>query len=61
MSRWRPPLRIAWRSARRTPGRTLLVAALVGFPVLAATFVDTALRTSGLSNEVKAARELGRR
>jgi putative ABC transport system permease protein len=35
---WRPALRIAWREARRAKGRSALVAALIGLPVLALTF-----------------------
>jgi putative ABC transport system permease protein len=59
VSRWRPPLRIAWRTARRSPGRTALIAALIGVPVLAAAFADTFVHTNDLSPQVRASRELG--
>jgi putative ABC transport system permease protein len=59
VSRLRPPLRIAWRLARRSPGRTVLVAALVGIPVLGAAFADTMVRTQNLTPSVRATRELG--
>ncbi|WP_344211099.1 FtsX-like permease family protein, partial [Kribbella sancticallisti] len=39
MGGWGPPLRIARRTARRAKGRTLLVAALIGVPVLAASWI----------------------
>jgi putative ABC transport system permease protein len=39
MGGWGPPLRIARRTARRSPGRTLLVAALIGVPVFAASWI----------------------
>ncbi|GAB3815410.1 FtsX-like permease family protein [Kribbella italica] len=39
MGGWGPPLRIAVRTARRAKGRTLLVAALIGVPVLAASWI----------------------
>lgn len=58
-ARWRPPLRIARRTARRSLGRTVLVASLVAAPVLGATFLDTAFRTADLTGEAKAEREMG--
>lgn len=39
MASWGPPLRIARRTIRRSLGRTLLVAALIGVPVLAASWI----------------------
>ncbi|GAA3577155.1 ABC transporter permease [Kribbella ginsengisoli] len=39
MAGWGPPLRIARRTARRSIGRTLLVAALIGVPVFAASWI----------------------
>jgi putative ABC transport system permease protein len=59
VSRLRPPLRIAWRLARRSPGRTVLIGALVGIPVLGAAFADTMVRTQNLTPSVRATRELG--
>lgn len=47
MTGWRPALRIAVRSARRSPGRSLLVALLVGVPVAGATTADLLYRTIG--------------
>ena len=58
-ARWRPPLRIARRTARRSPGRTALVAALVAAPVLGASFLSTAFRTADLSPAEEANRALG--
>jgi putative ABC transport system permease protein len=43
--RWRPALRIARRSVRRNPGRSLLIAVLVALPVAGATMVDVLART----------------
>jgi putative ABC transport system permease protein len=53
--RWRLALRIARRDARRHTGRTLLVLAMVGFPVLAIVGADTLYRT----NEVSPVEALG--
>ena len=35
---WGPPLRIARRTVRRSLGRTLLIAALIGLPVMGASW-----------------------
>jgi putative ABC transport system permease protein len=59
VSRLRPPLRIAWRLARRSPGRTVLIGALVGIPVLGAAFADTMVHTQNLTPAVRATRALG--
>ncbi len=45
MSRWRPALRIARRTVMRSPGRSLLIAILVGLPVAGATYADVIART----------------
>ncbi len=58
-ARWRLPLRIAWRTARRYPGRTVLVGALVGVPVFAATFVDTLARTASTRPATNASHDFG--
>lgn len=58
-ARWRPPLRIARRTARRSLGRTVLVSALVAAPVLGASFLSTAFRTADLTPAEKATRALG--
>jgi hypothetical protein len=47
--RWRLALRIARRDALRHRGRTLLVLAMVGLPVLAVVGADTWFRTAELS------------
>lgn len=47
--RWRLALRLAGRDARRHKGRTLLVIAMVGLPVLAVVAADTLNRTNSIS------------
>lgn len=59
MTGWRPALRIAWRAARRSPGRTVLIAALIGVPVAAAVFVAILLRTTNPTGERLADIEMG--
>jgi putative ABC transport system permease protein len=59
MSKWGPPLRVARRTARRSIGRTLLVAALIGLPVLAATWLGIVLQTASPSGETLANNTLG--
>lgn len=59
MSGWALPLRIARRTVRRALGRTLLVAALVGLPVAAATWIGTIYRATSPTGEVLATTELG--
>ncbi|HEY6749402.1 MAG TPA: FtsX-like permease family protein [Mycobacteriales bacterium] len=59
MSRWAPALRVARRTARRHPGRTVLVAALVAAPVLGTAFLDTAYRTANLDPSTRAERAMG--
>ena len=59
MSRCGPALRIARRTARRHPGRTVLVAALVAAPVLGTAFLDTAYRTANLDPSTQAERAMG--
>jgi putative ABC transport system permease protein len=58
-ARWRVAARIARRTARRHPGRTVLVAALVAAPVLGTAFLDTAYRTSNLDPSTRAVRAMG--
>ncbi len=45
MSGWRPSLRIARRTVRRSLGRSLLVATLVGLPVAGATLINVMFRS----------------
>ncbi|HST65343.1 MAG TPA: hypothetical protein VLM05_09160, partial [Mycobacteriales bacterium] len=59
MSRWAPALRVARRTARRHPGRTVLIAALVAAPVLGTAFLDTAYRTANLDPATRAVRSMG--
>ncbi|MEV0792936.1 FtsX-like permease family protein [Kribbella sp. NPDC050459] len=60
MGQWGPPLRIARRTARRTLGRTFLVAALIGLPVLAATWLGIVLKSASPTGETLAANTIGR-
>ncbi|MGW7682389.1 FtsX-like permease family protein [Kribbella sp. NPDC054772] len=60
MGQWGPPLRIARRTTRRSLGRTLLVAALIGLPVLAATWMGIILKTQSPEGETLANNTIGR-
>ncbi|HEU0132896.1 MAG TPA: FtsX-like permease family protein, partial [Mycobacteriales bacterium] len=55
----RAALRIARRDALRAKGRSALVVAMVGVPMLGLAFADVAVRTSHLPPAVRAARDLG--
>ena len=57
MSGWRPSLRLAWRDALRSRGRSVLVLVMIALPVLAVTTADIVYRTS----EVRGAESLDRR
>jgi len=59
MAGWGPPLRIARRTARRSVGRTLLVAALIGVPVFAASFIGLLDRAGNPTGETLAQTEIG--
>jgi len=59
MGNWGPPLRIARRTTGRSVGRTLLVAALIGLPVLAATWMGVVLKTSSPTGETLARLNIG--
>jgi len=54
MGHWGPPLRIARRTTRRSLGRTFLIAALIGLPVLAATWMGVVFKTSSPEGETLA-------
>ncbi|GAA1140065.1 hypothetical protein GCM10009630_43650 [Kribbella jejuensis] len=56
---WVLALRLARRSARRTLGRTLLIAALVGLPVLAGSWFSVVHRGTNPTGEVLARTVLG--
>ena len=58
VSGWRPALRIARRTVRRSPGRSLLVAVLIAVPVAGATMVDVVARSLG-DGERSASRIMG--
>lgn len=59
MGGWGPPLRIARRTARRAKGRTLLVAALIGVPVLAASWIGMTNATGSPTGEALARTTIG--
>jgi putative ABC transport system permease protein len=56
---WRPALRIARREALRARGRSILVIAMVGLPVLAIVALDTLGRTSDVSVREGLPRQMG--
>ncbi|HWD82597.1 MAG TPA: ABC transporter permease, partial [Kribbella sp.] len=56
---WMPALRLARQAARRTLGRTVLIAALVGLPVLAGSWFSVVHRGTNPTGEVLARTELG--
>ena len=58
MSEWSPALKIARRSVKRDLARAVLVVALIGVPVGAATMVDVVARTLS-SPERQAERDMG--
>lgn len=60
MGSWAPALRIARRTAFRSPGRTLLVAALIGVPVLAASWLGVMERTMNPTGETRAVELIGK-
>ncbi len=59
MGGWGPPLRIARRTARRAKGRTLLVAALIGVPVLAASWLSLTNVAGSPTGETLAKNNIG--
>ena len=59
MSSWRAVLRIARRDALRARGRSLLVVAMIGLPVLGVTSVDVVRHTFELTAEQQAVRTFG--
>ena len=59
MSSWAATLRIARRDARRAPGRSLLVVAMIALPVMGVTAVDVVARTFELSPDQQVSREMG--
>jgi putative ABC transport system permease protein len=59
MAGWGPPLRIARRTARRSLGRTLLVAALIGVPVFAASWIGLMDKAQNPTGETLARTRIG--
>jgi putative ABC transport system permease protein len=59
MGSWGPPLRIARRTTRKSIGRTLLVAALIGLPVFAATWTGVTGRSASPTGELLARVTIG--
>ncbi|GAA0573523.1 ABC transporter permease [Kribbella sandramycini] len=59
MGSWGPPLRIARRTTRKSIGRTLLVAALIGLPVFAATWLGVTARSVSPTGETLARTLIG--
>ena len=58
-ARWSAPLRLARRTARRSPGRTLLIAALIGLPVMAASWLAVVYAAVSPTGERLARQHLG--
>jgi putative ABC transport system permease protein len=58
VSSWHPALLIAWRTLLRSPGRSSLIAILVGLPVAAATYADVIPHTFG-SPQLRAQQMVG--
>jgi putative ABC transport system permease protein len=56
---WRLALRLAWREARRSKGRTALVLVMVTFPVVAVIAADVAQATSSVSSVEGLDRRIG--
>lgn len=57
--RVRAALRLARRDVRHSRGRSVLVVAMIGLPVLGLTTADVLARTAGLSPAEQLSRELG--
>lgn len=57
---WGPPLRIARRTALRSPGRTLLIAALIGVPVMASSWLGIIQDSSDPHGEAQATELIGK-
>ena len=56
---WRPSLRMAWRDARRSRARSILVLVMIALPVLGVTAADIVLRTTEVSGAEALERRLG--
>src|SRR6478609_1971325 len=56
---WRVGIRIATRTAWRSKGRTILIAAMVGVPITGLVAADTLFRTADVSQTQQVEREFG--
>jgi putative ABC transport system permease protein len=56
---WRPLLRLAWRDAVRSKGRSALVLVMIALPVLGVVAADVVMQTSDVNAREGLARELG--
>ncbi len=56
---WRTSLRLARRTARRSLGRTILIAALIGLPVMGASWVAVMQASTAPSGETLARQQIG--
>ena len=56
---WRPALRMAWRDARRSRGRSALVLVMIALPVLGVTAVDVVFQTQTVAGAEALERRLG--
>ncbi len=59
ITNWRPSLRMAWRDARRSRGRSILVLVMIALPVLAVTAADVVIQTANVSGTEALERRLG--
>ncbi|QNE20039.1 FtsX-like permease family protein [Kribbella qitaiheensis] len=57
---WGPALRIARRTALRSPGRTALIAALIGLPVMAASWLGMLALSMSPTGEARATELIGK-
>jgi putative ABC transport system permease protein len=56
---WRPSLKMAWRDARRSRARSILVLVMIALPVLGVTAADVVMQTSEVSGAEALDRRLG--
>lgn len=59
MSAWHPSLRMAWRDARRSRARSILVLVMIALPVLGVTAADVIIQTADVSGTEALDRRLG--
>lgn len=56
---WRPQLRLAWRDAMRSKGRSALVVVMIALPVMGVTAADVVLQTQDVRGAEALERRLG--